>query len=203
VLLLAVVVGPAALGDKADPTNLNANPRPDWYFLWYFALLALMPPAIENVFMIGFPLLVGLALLALPIVFSTGERSPLRRPWAVGGVGLSVVSIAVLVWYGFSAPWSPNFDPAPLPASVTAGLSGTAATGAELFQSESCIKCHAIAGDGGRRGPDLSQVGRRLSQDQLTWRIATGGTNMPAYGANLSPDELSALVAFLSQLKAQ
>jgi hypothetical protein len=37
--------------------------------------------------------------------------------------------------------------------------------------------------------------------DQLTWRIASSGTNMPTCGANLTPDQLAALVAFLSQLK--
>jgi hypothetical protein len=37
VLALAIIIGPAALGSKADPTNLNADPRPDWYFLWAIA----------------------------------------------------------------------------------------------------------------------------------------------------------------------
>src|SRR5579883_2869555 len=60
VVLLAAVVGPPVLGARADPTIVRADPRPDWYFLWYFALLALIPPSIENVFILGFPLVVGL-----------------------------------------------------------------------------------------------------------------------------------------------
>ena len=59
-----------------------------------------------------------------------------------------------------------------------------------------------MAGVGGKRGPDLTTVGDRLSSDQLTWRILTGARNMPAYGQTLKPEELSALVDFLSQRKA-
>jgi ubiquinol-cytochrome c reductase cytochrome b subunit len=202
VLALAIVVGPATLGAKADPTNLEADPRPDWYFLWFFAILALIPPSIETLVIIGLPLLAVIALLALPLFGQAGERSPFRRPWAVGAVGLTTLSIATLIWYGSTSPWSPNFNPAPLPNRITQGLTGPAARGAQLFESESCSKCHTIAGTGGQRGPDLTMVGRRLDTDELTWRIANGGNNMPAFGAALQSDELDALVAFLAQLKS-
>ena len=66
-----------------------------------------------------------------------------------------------------------------------------------------CISCHAIAGTGGRRGPDLSTIGSALSRDELTWRILHGGGNMPAYGDILSPDELTALLDFLQTLQAE
>src|SRR5947208_2650021 len=78
-----ILVGPPELGKQADPTIIQADPRPDWYFLWYFALLALLPASIEDSFMVGFPLLVGIVLIALPFVAPAGERSPQRRPWAV------------------------------------------------------------------------------------------------------------------------
>jgi ubiquinol-cytochrome c reductase cytochrome b subunit len=81
---------------------------------------------------------------------------------------------------------------------VTAGLGAEERRGAEIFQTRGCINCHVIAGTGGQRGPDLTTVGDRLSRDQLTSRILIGGLNMPAYGGTLQPDELDALVAFLS-----
>jgi ubiquinol-cytochrome c reductase cytochrome b subunit len=198
VLLVAIVVGPPELGTPADPTIVEAYPRPDWYFLWYFALLALLPAGVEDWFIVGFPLLVGALVLSLPFIAPTGERSPRRRPWAVGVVGLSALGIGVLVWAGSAATWSPVFRPDPLPGSVRLGLSGDERRGADLFETKGCINCHAIAGTGGQRGPNLTTVGSRLSRDQLTWRILTGGLNMPAYGATLQPDELEALVAFLS-----
>ena len=161
VLVLAIWSGPPSSAAKADPTNLQADPRPDWYFLWYFALLALIPPSIETLVIIGFPLLAVMALLALPLFGQAGERSPFRRPWAVGAVGLTTLSIATLIWYGSTSPWSPSFNPAPLPNRITQGLTGPAARGAQLFESE-LSKCHTIAGTGGQRGPDLTTVGRRL-----------------------------------------
>jgi ubiquinol-cytochrome c reductase cytochrome b subunit len=201
VLVLAIWLGPPELGNKADPTVVQAYPRPDWYFLWYFALLALIPPNIEDLFIIGFPLLLGLLFLLLPFVAPTGERSPRRRPWAVGIVVVFGVSVAALVNIGSIAPWSPDLGNLSLPAQVTQSLSPTAAQGAAVFEQKGCINCHRIAGVGGQRGPDLTQVGARLSTDELTWRILNGGRNMPAYGSTLTPQDASNLVAFLSSLK--
>ena len=78
------------------------------------------------------------------------------------------------------------------------GLQGTALVGAALFDQKGCLACHVVTGVGGQRGPDLTEVGSRLSRDQLTWRILYGGNNMPAYGTNLRPDEVTALVDFLA-----
>jgi ubiquinol-cytochrome c reductase cytochrome b subunit len=201
VLILALWLGPPELGNKADPTIVRAYPRPDWYFLWYFALLALMPASVEDLFIIGFPLLIGLLFLLLPFIAPFGERSPRRRPWAVGIVAVFGVSVAALVNVGSSAPWSPDLGNLSLPQQVRQGLSPTAAQGADTFEQRGCINCHTIAGVGGERGPDLSHVGGRLTSDQLTWRILNGGHNMPAYGSTLTPQETTALVEFLSSQK--
>jgi len=201
VLVLAVVFGPPELGTKADPTIVEAYPRPDWYFLWYFALLALIPSKIEDVFIVAFPASIGVLFLTLPLLAPSGERSFRRRPWAVGVVALTAVSITSLVILGYQAPWSPVLGDVTLPSSVTASLSGVPLEGAHLFERKGCINCHTIAGSGGERGPNLTTVGARLSPDQLTWRILNGGHNMPAYGTTLTPQEVTALVAFLDGLK--
>jgi ubiquinol-cytochrome c reductase cytochrome b subunit len=198
---LALIFGPPELGQLADPTIVQADPRPDWYFLWYFALLALIPPAIENVFILGFPLTVAVVMLLLPFLANKGERSPWRRPWAVAIIAVSALSIAILVRAGEQAPWSPTFNPGPIPAAVTANLSESARRGAAQFQNLGCHQCHAVAGTGGQKGPDLTHVGSRLSQQQLTIRILNGGTNMPAYAGNLTPAQVDDLVAFLGALK--
>ena len=77
------------------------------------------------------------------------------------------------------------------------GLFAGERDGAQLFNERGCENCHRIAGYGGRRGPDLSTVGDRRTEEQLTIRILKGGTNMPAFGSTLTPDEVDALVAFL------
>jgi ubiquinol-cytochrome c reductase cytochrome b subunit len=203
VLALAVAVGAPELGKRADPTVIDANPRPDWYFLWYFALLSLIPPAFENLVIVGFPLLVLVALLALPFLAPTGERHPQRRPWALAAVVMAALILAVLVHVGYRAPWSPKLHPEPLPAAVVQGLDEPAALGAALFQTKGCLACHTLAGTGGRKGPDLTAVGDRLDRAALVTRITSGGHAMPAYGSVLTPPELDALVAFLAQRTAR
>ena len=203
VLVLSIVLGPPELGTKADPTIVEAYPRPDWYFLWYFALLALVPAAIEDAFIVGFPLLLGLMFVLLPFVAPTGERSYKRRPWAVGIVVFFTAGIAALVVAG-------------LPGAVVARCSSRAAAAerrrsrsapagrrrrAAVRAARTASAATRVAGAGGQRGPDLTTVGNRLSPDQLTWRILNGGRNMPAYGSTLTPLETNALVDFLGGLR--
>jgi ubiquinol-cytochrome c reductase cytochrome b subunit len=51
------------------------------------------------------------------------------------------------------------------------------------------------------RGPALDTVATRLTEDQLIRQVIQGGGNMPAYGKNLTPPEVTALVRFLETLK--
>jgi ubiquinol-cytochrome c reductase cytochrome b subunit len=201
VVALAIFLGPKELAAQADPTNVNAYPRPDWYFLSYFALLSLIPPSIEDWVIIGFPLLAGILLFAVPFISNKGERSPSRRPWTIAIVGVVAVSLVVLVRVGDDAPWSPNLNPGPLPVAVTQGLNPAESHGADLFHSSGCVNCHLVDGVGGKRGPNLTQVSNRLNRDQMIWRVLNGGTNMPAYGRSMQPDDLSDLVDFLQSLK--
>ena len=69
-----------------------------------------------------------------------------------------------------------------------------------MFQNKNCRNCHALEGVGGRRGPDLTAVGTRLTRDQLIDQVSNGtpgGGNMPAYGKQMKPAEMTALVEFL------
>lgn len=199
---LAILTGPPVLGKPPDPTILQAYPRPDFYFLWYFAVLALIPPQAETIVIIGGPLLLGFLLFVLPLVANKGERSPKRRPWAVAVVLTALVMVGTLWIAGEQAKWSPNFDAQPVAAEVVGATSGPVHAGGQLFLSKGCAYCHTIAGNGGERGPNLSVVGSRLSDTQLTVRILNGGTNMPAYSSILTPQEVTDLVAFLHSRKS-
>jgi ubiquinol-cytochrome c reductase cytochrome b subunit len=194
---LAWFVGAPHLAKPPDPTILDAEPRPDWYLLWYFALLALLPHGLENYFIILGPLLFVAFLLVPPLFFNKGERSPLLRPWAIVLVIGIWTTIGTLWVQGENSPWSPDFTAKPLPASVVGAASGPVYEGAQLFHSKGCEYCHEISGYGGHRGPILSYVGERLTKDQITIRIVSGGTNMPAFGGILKASELRELAAFL------
>jgi ubiquinol-cytochrome c reductase cytochrome b subunit len=201
IALLAYVVGPPRLDKPPDPSVLNADPRPDWYLLWYFAVLALIPPKIEGYVMVLAPAVIGILLLAAPLLNNRGERAPSRRPWSIAVVLLSVIMIGSLWIEGARSPWSPNFDPPPLPVRVVGADSGPIFTGAKLFRDKGCLNCHLIDGYGGRRGPELSYVGDKLSQSDIIIRILNGGVNMPAFGKTLMPEELAQITAFIQSRK--
>lgn len=198
IVALAVVFGPPELtAAPPDPTIVDAAPAPDWYFLWYFAALAVVPKDAANWVMLGGPLLLIALMIALPFVANRGERSPLRRPWSIGIVVGVLIIIGSLLAESISQPWVPNFDARPLPASVVGAASGPIYRGALLFHSEDCEYCHMIGGYGGIRGPDLSSIADRYTPDQMTIRILNGGTNMPAFASILKPGQLQDLVSFL------
>jgi hypothetical protein len=44
-------------------------------------------------------------------------------------------------------------------------------------------------------------VGDKLSRENIIIRIVNGGSNMPAFGNSLKPEEIDALVAFLQSRK--
>jgi ubiquinol-cytochrome c reductase cytochrome b subunit len=198
---LALIFGAPDLGKPPDPSIIEASPRPDWYLLWYFGVLALLPHGTEEYFMVFGPFLAGVLLIALPFISNRGERSLRRRPWAVAAVLMTVVMIATLWVAGAQSPWSPNFNAPPLSLAVVGATSGPVFVGAQLFHAKGCLNCHAIAQNGGRRGPDLTDVASRLSKNQMILRISNGGGNMPAYAGNLVPPEMDALVAFLQSRK--
>lgn len=197
IFLLGVFVGPPELGQPPDPTIVQASPRPDWYFLWYFALLTLIPQWSERWVIIFGPLAFGFFLIALPFFGRRGERSPLRRPWSILLVAFVVTVIGYYWRMGALAPWAPRLEAPPLPASVVGVTTGPVAAGAKVFYDKGCEYCHLISGLGGIRGPDLSYAGDQMTRAQMATRIFSGAENMPSYAGNMTPGELDVLLSFL------
>jgi len=187
-------------GVPEEAILFDADPRPDWYLLWYFALFALFPSQLEGYLMILGPIVIGLILL-IPVFNNKGERAASRRPWAIAVVLLSVIMIGSLWVAGQQSPWSPNFQALPLTERVIGATSGPVFKGGQLFHDKACLNCHLIHGQGGRRGPDLTYIGDQLTRDNMIIRIVNGGNNMPAFGSSLKPQEIDALVAFLQSRK--
>lgn len=214
VLILALIYGGAPLGHRADPTNFVTLPRPFWFLIWYFALLAEIPPAVENIVMIGFPAVIMLWMLALPFYAGKGERAASRRPWAVASVFVAVLATAVLVYEGYQSPWSPRFTATGHllhpPATLVHRLNGAdAKAGARIFRTSGCIACHSIDGVGGIRGPALDNVFSTFDADRprLREQILYGGLGtsyqaMPQFGNVLNQQQVNQLITFLKQVPA-
>ena len=196
----AVLIGPPALTQPPDPSIINTSPQPDWYMLPIFALFALMPPKIESFVIFVGPILSVLALLALPFFSGTGERSPIRRPWAIFGVVCVVVFVGSLLVAGEIAPWSPRFKTKPL-AQFVHYTNPQLERGTVLFYKKGCQYCHQIGEQGGIKGPNLSQIGRTRTRAQLEVQIVNGAAEMPAYGGMLTKVQLDDLVTFLMAQK--
>jgi ubiquinol-cytochrome c reductase cytochrome b subunit len=209
VVVLAALIGPKGPSAPPDPTLGGANPRPEWPFLWLFALLSLSPAGAETFIILVFPLLLIVALFIVPLVSNRGQRAPSRRPVAVLAVIVIYTILGVLTYQGSTAPWSPQmtaWSGEPVPVNIVRRCTPRQLQGAIVFQNKDCRNCHALEGSGGKRGPDLSGVGARLTSGQLIDQVSNGtpgGGNMPAYGKQISPDEMTALVDFLTSLRNQ
>ena len=204
VLLCAAVFGPFGPSGFPDPTLIDASPKPDFYFLALFSLFALLPPWTETVLILVGPVIALGLLFLVPFISGTGEKSWKRRPVSVIGVILIVLIVTTLAWLGTYVPWSPQMDAwsgVPTPVAYVQGRSPLALQGALVIQNKQCRNCHRLGGRGGQRGPDLDNVATRLTADQLIRQVLQGGGNMPAYGKNLAPAEVNALVAFLETMR--
>jgi len=117
---------------------------------------------------------------------------------------LAFLTTALLAYLGTFAPWSPHMEAwsaVTTPPAYIKGRSALELQGAILIQSKQCRNCHSLGGEGGRRGPALDTVATRLTHDQLIRQVIQGSGNMPAYGKNLRPAEVTALVAFMQTLR--
>lgn len=204
IVTCALVFGPAGPSGPPNPTLIHTAPKPDFYFLPIYAILALLPAYMETFLLLVVPV-IGLAvLILLPFYSGTGEKSYRRRPMAVVVVILAFLTIGLLAYLGTFAPWSPHMEAwssAATPPEYVSGRSGIELQGTILIQSKQCRTCHSLGQEGGLRGPALDTVATHLTRDELIRQVIQGSGNMPAYGKNLRPDEVTALVAFMQTLR--
>jgi len=199
----AMYFGPFGPTGEPDPTIIETVPKPDYFFLWLYAVLSLLPPSLETPALLVGPVVIILILLLLPFLSGEGEKSWRRRPIAVLTVLLIAVALGTFTRLAEDAPWSPHMNAwssDPIPERLLMKTTALERQGALVFQAKQCRNCHALGESGGERGPALDRVAVRLTQDQLIRQVIQGGGNMPAYGKNLSPAETTALVAFLQTL---
>src|SRR5262249_56276297 len=149
---------------------IQTAPKPDFFFLWLYALLSYLPPSAETPFLLIGPAIgIGL-LLALPFISGEGEKSWKKRPIAVLTIILVVGVFTSLTKLGLHVPWSPKMDAwsgEPVPAAFLAGRTPLERQGALVFKAKQCHNCHALGDTGGQRRPGLGSVAGRPPQDPL------------------------------------
>lgn len=204
VMACAFFFGPFGPSGPPDPTIIQTAPKPDFAFLWIYAVLAFLPPSIETPVMLVVPVLIIAGMLLLPLLASEGERHWARRPVAVLTVSVIAVTLGIFTHLGTYTPWSPVMDAwtsDPVPLKYLHNRTPLERQGALVLQNKQCRNCHMLDGMGGQRGPTLDSIASQMTEDQIIRQVLQGGGNMPAYGNALTPSETKALVRFLISIR--
>ena len=200
----AFFFGPFGPNGPPDPTIIQTAPKPDFAFLWIYAVLAFLPPSIETPMMLITPILGIAAMLLLPVFASQGERNWARRPVAVLTVSVIAVTLGIFTRLGTYTPWSPIMNAwtsDAVPVKYLHDRTPLEREGSLVLQDKQCRNCHSLGGAGGLRGPALDSIATRMTEDQMIRQVLQGGGNMPAFGNALNPSEVKALVSFLMTLR--
>ncbi len=197
--------------DPADPGTTNFVPRPDWYFYFLFYLLRIFKwPNTVFLGTVGVPTIALILLIALPFYDRGSERRPLRRPLAMVGLVLVVLSMATLTWKGATASEALASEVvADVPNWIKKeNLPKAAEPGAKLFAAAGCTACHTYLGTGSSNlgAPDLTAIGTRNLGIPFQIRhlecpsCVNPGSPMPKF-ASLGKERLKDLAIFLEASK--
>ncbi|MFH1169140.1 MAG: cytochrome b N-terminal domain-containing protein [Chloroflexota bacterium] len=195
IIFVLASVFPASSEAPADPTSTTYNPRPEWYFLFFFQFLKLFPGWLEPVAAVAVPAIAIVVLGSLPF-FDKGlgrAWSARKRILSTGSLVL-VVLIALEIGGAVTAPARPRGEVDPLVQQ-----------GHKVYDEINCAYCHSINGVGGAIGPDLSSVASQLTKEQITTYLLNPDSMVPNTlhpKLQFTTDELNALVAYLETLGA-
>src|ERR1700680_1996158 len=204
ILFVMAVAVRVPLGQLADPSDISFTPRPEWYFLFLFQLLKLMPGPLEIVGSVILPGLAVGALILLPFLDRGQMVKVTRRTFA-----FAAVLLAALGWSGLTAAavvatpeeakeivdYSAPTDWMQLAPEELAGIG--------YFRQEKCTTCDTGGGGGPGIGPDLAHV---TVHRNAAWMIdhfknpsaIRPGTSMPPIA--LGSEQMNSLSVFLLNL---
>lgn len=98
----------------------------------------------------------------------------------------------------------PAASPAAAGAKAAGGDAAKMAKGKELFGNNGCGACHTLADAGatGNVGPKLDGD-TNLSESFVTDRVTNGQGAMPAFGGQMSADDISAIAYYVTHAAAK
>ena len=111
-----------------------------------------------------------------------------------GTARLGLAALAALAFAAMSQPSAAQGDAAPAAAESQID------TGKAVFANSGCGGCHALADAGatGRVGPSFDG-NPDLTEAFVITRVTNGQGAMPAFGGQLSKDQIAAVAAYVSQ----
>jgi len=122
----------------ADPINhTQYNPRPEWYFLFLFQILKYFQGPWELVGTAVIPGILTVLLIGLPFYDRNWSRRAVRRPVAMGSMGLALVLLAFLTY----SPLSVSTSGASSDYLSTVAAKPTYANIQAIF-AKNCQPCH-------------------------------------------------------------
>ncbi len=195
IIMVLAIFFPHTSQAPADPTSTTYNPRPEWYFLFFFEFLKLFPGSLEPVAAVLVPALAFLVLLGVPFL-SRG----FRREWSKRRVSLAIGAVVVVGLLGFELAGAMS-----APARQASELTAVQIEGQRVYKEVNCGYCHTINGIGGAVGPDLSNIASTLTPDQIMAYLSNPDSMVPNTlhpKLQFTPEELNGLTAYLSTLGA-
>lgn len=220
---ITLVRNGASLEAPADPASGYPG-RPEWYFLWLFELLKLVPGSLEGVAIMGLVVAMAVFLALLPAVDRRADATPRsRRPhFIIAGViaaGVATLTLVPIIedardeglakqMAGFDRDAERAFQLAekgiPPGGAGDLYLNDPLERGKRLFAAN-CQQCHKAGGKGGDSAPDLTGVMTAAwvrgvtadpTQPQYFGRTPVTGMNP----TEATPEELDKLVAYMLSL---
>lgn len=96
-LIVLASLFPAGLEDPADPLHTPPHTKPEWYFLFLYQWLKLVPRIVG----VALPILGGAVLLLLPFLDRNPYIAARRRPIAIGVATLSIIVVVAFTIWGW------------------------------------------------------------------------------------------------------
>lgn len=232
-MLIIVALGlcayfwPSELGPRADPSDTQFLPRPEWYYIPVFQYLKYWHGSTSLIGILIIPAILGLLLIALPFYDRSLERRPWKRPISVGVFTAVFVSLGALGFVShrqdmhnpgvaaqlqrqrndaaqfMQAKFEPELSGASLATKSTSAANPPVEQGAAIFERETCNACHGDRGAGTAAAPKLIGVGKKYDAVKIESLLRKPNDKMTAGGmpaVDLKGNEMKALIAYLQSL---
>lgn len=225
---LAAYFWPAELGPKADPSDTQFLPRPEWYYIPVFQYLKYWQGSTAVIGILIIPAILGALLVGLPFFDRNLERRPWKRPISIGVFTAVLIALGVLgvisrredlrnpgvaaqlkkqqeeVERFMKTPFEPELSGASLASANAALADPGAAKGKAVYEQQQCNSCHGDEGQGTAAAPKLSGVGQKYDDQKLVEILRSPTKQMllgGMEGVDVKDEEMRFLVAYLKSLK--